>query len=867
MYISGQEVYSTDREGTWEFNYNPSAAANRANNQIMNQLALLHKKVTDKTTFSFHFTYSLFLDYGQDGQLDASMLLTPGISTGDVIINGFNLSGILIPGRSNFSIGIYNAYGQLISEKYNLQQPLNELNGKVRLASFPDSLWSKGNRLQVEFLSFDFTDQNQQLVTKELNGLMDYKAAISLADTVENRIRKVRVRKLTPGTAFGEVVFNNKSIRLLSEAAQMQSILLPGGDPGQLSSKYSVVRFRNNELIEHLLKDGSLSPLAGNPYLQVSAAYVATMKNVLRITQNTDHQSSPFYYRLFSNCMSLSQIHDFDKLLNRYAAARELGSINRNLLSMRILQGLQYFADELIHSERYAEAVDLLVSGEKFAGANPSVSLPVSLTLRLDQARSGLTASYTRVVQRALDGKLPDLANKYLSEAEEYARKYKIEELESTGLSKLYQQMADQHVMKGLNHLQQFDFQASLAEFQKANDICTSKSGVVLNANYYKGQRASVAGIIDNLMRKTGIALEKEDDFKASELIEEALSFADNFKDFQPDLTLIDSLKTRVANLRYHRNVSMAWEAKFNFNQENAIEHLKQAALLEREFKVGHSFIFDSLLVQSVIPYLNKMYSNGRLKLWAGEPEEALTIAKEADYLLDIFYLNREKSIVDQRNDLYLLAEQLLCSRVKGELESLIHQIDDRYSNNRFGSADPLIAEARELIFSRSYCGLSTGELNVVLKKHSNAIRWNNLHQAALELIKQGNFTEGIDLLQQAEAVFNHYRLDTLGLMNSGLFELALNSLQTPLLKYSTEYFIARNKPDQALELLEKIRLTGMSSTEATQLQESLARIIANRDLEISAETEPKTMLKIYTAGDKWYKRFAESYQFHLKNP
>lgn len=867
MYISGQEVYSTDREGTWEFHYNPSAAANRANNQIINQLALAHKKITEKTSFTFHFTYSLFLNYGQDGQLGASMLLTPGIITGDVTVNGFDLSGALIPGKCNFSLGLYNAYGELIFGKDNQQLSLTELNGKNLLTSFPDSLWSKGNRLQVEFFSFDFTDQNLQLAIRELNSLMDYKAAVSLADTLENRIRKVRVRQLTPGAAFGEVVFNNKSIRLLGEATQMQTILLPGNDPGQLSSKYSVVSFRSNELIEHLLKAGSLSPGPGNAYLQVASAYVATMRNVLRITQNTDHQSSPFYYRLFSNCLSMSQISDFDKLLDRYATAKGLGNINRNLLSTRILQGLQQFADELIKNERYAEAVDLLASGEKFARANPSVSVPVSLVHKLDQARSGLTASYTRVVQKALDGKLPDLANKYLSEAEQYAHKYGIEELETTGLSRLYQQMADQHITKGLSRLQQADFQGALAEFQKANDIGTSRSGVALNSNYYKGQRQAVAGIVDNLMRQTISLLEKEEDIKASEQIEEAVSFAANYKDFQPDLTLIDSLKTRVADIRYQRNVSLAWEAKRNFNPGKVIEYMKQAALLERDFKVSYTSIYDSLVVQSVVPFLNKMYSNGRLKLWAGEPEEALTIAKEADYLLDIFYLTREKSIAEQRNDLYLLAEQLLCSRVKGELESLISQIDNLYSNNRFESADPLIAEARELIFSRSYCGLSTADLNVVLKKHANTVKWNKMQRASLQLIAEGNYTEGIDLLQQSEAIFNHYRLETLGLMNSGLFELAVNSSQMPLLKYSTEYFITRNKPDQALELLEKIRLTGTPATEAVQLQESLARVIARRDLEIAVEPEPKTMLKIYTGGEKWYKRFAEAYQFHLKNP
>lgn len=864
-YATGQEVYSIDREGMWEFTYNPSASASRAGNQIVNQLALAHKKVTEKTSFTFHYTYNLSLNYGAEGQLETTMLLIPGISTGDVSMYGFDLSGILVPGTCDFSISLYNAYDELIYKQIHKGMPLEELNGNTLLVSFPDSLWSRGNRLQAHFSSFDFTEQDRQLTVTELNGIMDYKAAVSLADTLENRIRKARVKQLTPGAAFGEVVFNNKSLRLLGEATRNKTILLPGNDPGQLSGKYSVAQFRHKDLIDHLLKPGSLGPLTGNAYLQVSASYEHTMRNVLQITQNTDHQSSPFYYQLFSNCLSLSQISNFDRLLSQFSVKKGI-KINRNLLSRRILQQLQQFSDELVESGRYAEAVDLLASGEKFAGANPSVLIPASLTIRLSNARSGLTASYTRVVKKALDARLPDLANKYLGEAELYAQKYGIEELEATGFSKLYQQMADQHIGKGMSRLQKNDFSGALAEFDKAYSIHDTKTGVVLGLNYSRGQRNAVGGIVENKLLQAATSINKGVDTLASDQIDGALAFAESYPDYHPDLMLVDSLRTKVADIRYSRSLHAALDARRNFESEKVIQFMKQAALLYRDFKVKYSPDYDSLMAQSVIPHMNKMYSNGRLKLWAGEPEEALAIAKEADYLLDIFYLTREKSIVEQRNDLYNLAEELLCSKVKGELESLISQIDNLYSNNRFAAADPLIAEARELIFSRSWCGLSTVDLNEILKKHSNSIRWNNMHRASLEHIEQGNYIEGIDLLQQSEAIFNHYRLDTLGLMNTGLFELALNSEQIPLLRYSVDYFIARNKPDQALELLEKIRLTGISAAETVQIQESLARVMAKRDLELSAEPELKTILKIYTGGDKWYRRFAESYQFHLKN-
>jgi hypothetical protein len=140
------------------------------------------------------------------------------------------------------------------------------------------------------------------------------------------------------------------------------------------------------------------------------------------------------------------------------------------------------------------------------------------------------------------------------------------------------------------------------------------------------------------------------------------------------------------------------------------------------------------------------------------------------------------------------------------------------------------------------------------------------MHKESLSLIEAGDFINGIAKLQEAEAIFKHYQLDTLGLLNSGLFELAFNSSQLPLLQYSTDYFIARNKPDHALVLLDKIRQTGATAESTRPYQESLARIIAKRDLEQSDAPEIKNMLRIYTNGDKWYKRFSESYTFHITN-
>ncbi len=62
------------------------------------------------------------------------------------------------------------------------------------------------------------------------------------------------------------------------------------------------------------------------------------------------------------------------------------------------------------------------------------------------------------------------------------------------------------------------------------------------------------------------------------------------------------------------------------------------------------------------------------------------------------------------------------------------------------------------------------------------------------------------------------------------------------------------------------MRLKGVSEVDTEELQESLARGLAGRDTVETEMLNLKVMLKTYTGGDKWYRRFADVYRFHVEN-
>lgn len=82
------------------------------------------------------------------------------------------------------------------------------------------------------------------------------------------------------------------------------------------------------------------------------------------------------------------------------------------MLSLRVLDEYLRIRHAMMDDGRYAEAVDLLSSASRFCKVNPAISVQERLATRLSNARSGLTASYIRIVQKSLDNNLPTLADK-----------------------------------------------------------------------------------------------------------------------------------------------------------------------------------------------------------------------------------------------------------------------------------------------------------------------------------------------------------------------------------------------------------------------------------------------------------------------
>lgn len=864
--LKAQSIYSFQQDASWEFRINGSRKASKYTNQIIKQLALAHLKTPEHTSFRFLYNFGASVNYRQDNLLGVSVAFTPETAAGDVDVQDFNIRDLLIPGWCNLRISVVHPVRGEVFTSLVDKVDLRLLIAGSEMAAFPDSLWTAGSRLGIEFTDFDFDEQGYKTVEKELFAIRDYNAAASLADTLETLIRHKRIRQTSAEEAFLTYSLLSRGVFLLRQARNQSTLVVPGVDPAGLSGKYPVVRFRFRELTGFYHQEGIAVPFSGDGYLNLSRAYGRAVQQALQLSQRVDYYSSPFYYRLFSNSITAAAIAGAGHEIDRFTSEHHLRKADLRLLSRRILDAYAAEISKLSAEGRFAEAADLSASAVRFAAANPVIAVEQRLNSMMTNARKGLISSYIRIVQKALDNNLPGLADKYLSEAQHYAERYGLNAGDSAGFSGLYAILSGKNIKAGNEYLSNGAFQAALAEFEKAIAAAELYELKELAGKADEGRQKAVKGIYQQHYSKAVALLKAGYAAQAKEKLDEAVFFASGYPAFKPDPVSADSLYARIALVGYQGLLSSSDELSRAGQYVAATQKLLEAELLQRRYPSIYSYQFDSLASNAGFRTINNMLTEARSKLWSGEAEPALSKAAEAMEVAKILGLAGSPEIKKQYASVMAIADETLCNQVKGELTSLFNTAEEHFVHNRFEEAGAIVLKARELIYARSGCGLNTAELNRLTEKYKHPLRWHETVKSAGTMIEAGDFIRGIEALQQAGALFTYYRLDTLGLLNSGLFDLALGSDYLPFIKHATGYYTTRGDLDKALALLEKMRVSGATAAETAELQESLARGLASRDLADTDLLNLKTMLKVYTSGNKWYRKFADVYTYHVEN-
>lgn len=857
--LSAQAVFEHAETCKWAFSFTPNQR--NTNNKVLNQLALAHLKIPEKASFTFEFRYTIDVNFQLNDSLLVTLTINPIQVTGDKSIKGFDIQQLLKPSEYDMNVMLKHPGSGTI---WNQRKIVTIVNGTVPIFTFPDSLWKEGMQVQVNFNRISFSEADYRKIEKELMAIRDYYASASLGDTIYKQLRKSRINTGDLQEVMKLYTTGIKGLFLLNQSLAVKSEIVPGNDPLKVAEKTRILSYNFYEYLDYIRKS-NLKLLTGNIYLKLAEAYLQSLVDADRLSRQVDYYSSPFYYKLYSNSITATQLNEAKDMFVKEAELRGMNHFDVTALSQYILREYLQKSKSLTAEDRYVEAVDLLAGALKFKNLNPYDQYSNAVESELESARNGLISSYTGIIQRSLDKNLFSLAEKYLDEAETYTQKSGMNDSGTNRFKELYIKMADIHVQLGNNYIARNDYKNSLDEFNRSLELLSSyESRVRIQAE--DGLLISVRSLYNQMIERTVKSVGIKDYSLAALQLDKAEKFASEYPSFYPDKTYTGNIKYEIAALKYTDLINHVQASTYAKVTEETIQDMVEAYSLNKQYQFRDAGLLDTLVVNLGVPYVSSIFSQGRLKHWAGESDSAIFYANAAINLAAKLDLNNNSIITDQYNQLLSLARESFCSEAMGEYTSLLNQASNLFKDNKFEEALHITTRARELVYSKASCGLTTIDLNNLLLLYQHQITWDKMVSEAFKLLQENKFQESADLILKAESIYSYYHLDTSGLANVGYYDLAKTTDNLPMLRHAISYHISRAKLDQALSLMERLRLTGVPAEETDDLQESLARNLSQRDKAEIPDPDVKAILMNYTLGNKWYQKFEKVYKYYLKS-
>ncbi|HLN53924.1 MAG TPA: hypothetical protein VK212_09480 [Lentimicrobium sp.] len=854
--LKSQVIFEYSDTSNFIFTYIPYERT--INNKVLNQLALAHLKIPEKTSFNYKLRHRISVSYRQSDSLYILLDVKPLSITGDTQLKDFNLEKLLVPSAYDVSIEVSNSHSGMI---LNNRRTVVMEQGMTAVATFPDSLWIDGTDVRVNINGISFTTDDYNRMETELRAIRDYYASAMLADTLLRKIQKARRSICTIENATNTYITSFKGIYLIEEAINVSTDLVPGKDPMNVAQKIPLLKYHLKEYIEFVNQSGN-PVLTGNVYQKFASAYIKSIEEAGALSRSVDYYSSPFIYKLYANSITSWQVNSACLLLMETIVNRGMSGYNISKLKHEILKGYLNESSNLIRANRYVEAVDLLTGATKINNLPFNDPSSDGVDNALAEARKGLISSYTAIMQKALDKGLISLAEKYLAEVADYTTRFKMTNSEKGPFKEIYLRMADSYIFLGINSISEMNYDNALNEFTKAVDLLNGYQSNLKN-KAEEGLLMAVRSIYELKISQTEREIIAGEYNKASVSLANAIQFAAKYPSFFPDRIYQYELEKKIAHIKYINLINSTLKIDQQGINHEAISNLCNAVDLLKKYQFPDRTILDTLTLKIGLRYLNDQFSKARLHFWANRPDSALNTANEAFAMSIRLDLNYLPTVKEQYEKVAELAGETWCNEVKGEYNSMLNKLRSLFMENKISQAVLLANETKELAFSKASCGLTTSEVNKVLAKYKQQIRWNEITGKAFDLIEQKKFIEATKLIQQAESIYEYYRLDTTDLVNIGFFELAMKSDDISLITFAINHLINKGELDQAILLLDNLRLAGVTEKQTGNLQEMLGRKLAQRDIIDTPRLNVKLMIKTYTKENDWYRRFENVYKYY----
>jgi hypothetical protein len=291
-----------------------------------------------------------------------------------------------------------------------------------------------------------------------------------------------------------------------------------------------------------------------------------------------------------------------------------------------------------------------------------------------------------------------------------------------------------------------------------------------------------------------------------------------------------------------------------------ALEAYYNAKTMADEFGLEMSTPIDSLTLSAAKALVIQTIRSANSKVWANEMNAALNIYSDAKDMQQKYHLEADSAIQDEFNRLDNKMIQQACINLKKTYFEHIDKIEKAIRQNRYDDLAANLQTALELGEKNQGCMIDMSKAISFRDKYQKLLDYNKRYNEVMHVMYSQGFGESLIFFEKLDHDVHLFNLNEYGIIHQTVMQFIENQSNSGLTRIALQYFLSNNNISDALTCFALFQNQTLLDEEAEQLQQNLARMLAERDVEIKQELPPESLAYNYFGQEKRNKSLRQTY-------
>lgn len=837
----------------------------RVCNVLITELAKSIPRRFEFTAYKYFYKQVLRVIAVSPGNYEASVDINEADCSGDIKYKDFEISDVLFPNRIDIKITLLNKYRNVVKsvsvEKFEIKKGYN----KVVFFEFSDTI-SKP--------SFDFIIENKRIYY-DSTALSAFRNKLKLIDDYYDSKNEI----LKNTTKLEKFDFSNVDMILvydimLKEVEKQVETLYNYDFPGNL-------QLSHNDPVNFIDRFTEFSEFTMKVRIQENycLAYLDKMyhdKGIYYLKENDVNKAVLYFKRAISYNYYYAPSHyqyacyllNHDSL---YKAADVIGAVFSDMnpdpvtkdsilnFTQRLFDEFTERGNEFLNLEKYNEALLNYENAVKFCTNCPGIECSENFYKGKASAKFGLYKSYLSVAEKAIKNSKFELALIYIEEARKYQAANSTEIIGNAAADAVTEKLAKAYVRYGDSLNARGMFEKAVEYYDNANKLCSENPDVNCINDLQRGYCKSYNGIYANKIMKSYSLVKSGRIEAAGQAVDEVCSFRDKHTDCIYDTRGTDTIKNRIAQIRYSMYYA---ESEIFIGQhefEKALVSLENAQQLFDDFVIKKDLQHDSLIYAIAKIVVGNAVANATVYIEKDNLDSAMAKSRNIYEIIEKYSIT-DDYILSAADEMFSGLKKLKCKKNGEHISYLLSE--GRYASDSkdFINGMKYFREALSISDSLTECNFNNDEIYAAISFNSPAEEYLLLIEKAFARFSNHDSNGFFEYYKEAQNYYYDNNVSRYSLVHKNLDIFLTEKANNDYIIAGAKFFIKIDSLDICLKLLEYLRQNGVLFTETLEIQELLGNAMAKRDDKIIPGVNVRRQLKIYTATDKWYKPLRTAY-------